>query len=870
MPISERKRALALLDQRQRLEDEYAATKNECIQAELDTLNLSLLKYFNAETVSALLESYPTTKDMKAVAEKQRYFAPRYVAVRRTGHAYDSIRQRGSDAEFLEFMRISRSVFDSIVSSVLSQQHVFHNKSNNGQVPVDKQVAVTLWRMGHQGIEAGVGNVGTLFGLSEGTVMKSTQRCLAALAEISTDVIYWPSHGEKMTIKDRIRNLAIRGANAGSFALSSPGYPHQLNIPHRNYCNNTNTNSTKPSKAIQQPSDMTDAVGILSVMKVILFSRPTVSNCDDYLIPLPDLPPIPPSLPTPLPPTPAVPTIDDGIGDSDSTLSAIVEPASVTKKRRRVSKIGAETLTGKDAGEGYTPTLSSQEPRPRTGNIPRKGKGLSTKAQQAPLDTHFDVLTTAEEPIVQAGSQSQTTDSIPRSGKWVNRHKGLYLKRNYGFNVLLVSDSITRIRFADATRGGSMTDLEVYEESKLFKESEKYFANGESVIAAAGCAIGAGDNVISSFDGTNGADQTDAGQSNVSTNCESTEKTNGDDTVQGQSPQTPSSSPPLAEILEPINTRAMDCQKMLLARFPSLLELRLQLKDEASQEFARAWVMACIFIHNLVLGDDMCYDPIWEPQLEKIKDQLLKAQYEQQYVMQKLSERKKRKYHTESHGKARLGEEGNSEELHLSENTGDVHMEDLSGSVQADGLLDSQDQESQSQPQGMDLHGWSYTTGSLEPPPIEQLYTPLDPGSLGTLERDDVTLSMNKSMQPTAGSSGAQIFECTYDSAPLSARADEESAGLGERDLEYICVISKENCPHSWQSMTPFQPLTVGDSSTPPQRPSDGDQRVTDEYTTNSNVFAATSTSSSGSQPTPHPPSDASSSRAHSLDLLLN
>ncbi|KAH7041628.1 hypothetical protein BKA57DRAFT_383241, partial [Linnemannia elongata] len=97
-------------------------------------------------------------------------------------------------------VRMTKSAFISIVSSVLKQNPLYKNQSN-GQEIIEKQMAVTLWRMGHHGKDAGIGDASKIFGLSEGSIMKCTQRCMEALNGIAIDVVRWPSRGEKRTIK---------------------------------------------------------------------------------------------------------------------------------------------------------------------------------------------------------------------------------------------------------------------------------------------------------------------------------------------------------------------------------------------------------------------------------------------------------------------------------------------------------------------------------------------------------------------------------------------------------------------------------------------------------------------------------------------
>ncbi|KAK3841801.1 MAG: hypothetical protein J3R72DRAFT_368778, partial [Linnemannia gamsii] len=113
---------------------------------------------------------------------------------------YEQLRENGTDADYLEFVRMTKTTFVSIVSSVLKQNPLYKSQSG-GQETIEKQMAVTLWRMGHHGKDAGIGDASKIFGLSEGSIMKCTQRCMGALNGIAVDVVRWPSRGEKQAIK---------------------------------------------------------------------------------------------------------------------------------------------------------------------------------------------------------------------------------------------------------------------------------------------------------------------------------------------------------------------------------------------------------------------------------------------------------------------------------------------------------------------------------------------------------------------------------------------------------------------------------------------------------------------------------------------
>lgn len=60
----------------------------------------------------------------------------------------------------------------------------FQNNSNNPQAPVREQLAVTLYRMGRYGNGASLGDIARMAGISEGSVVNYTERCLGAIESL--------------------------------------------------------------------------------------------------------------------------------------------------------------------------------------------------------------------------------------------------------------------------------------------------------------------------------------------------------------------------------------------------------------------------------------------------------------------------------------------------------------------------------------------------------------------------------------------------------------------------------------------------------------------------------------------------------------
>ncbi|KAG0366201.1 hypothetical protein BGZ54_005677 [Gamsiella multidivaricata] len=613
--VSERKKLLALLNQRQVLESEYASTQDEAIKTKLNGLTPSLLHYFRCNTQEILQELYPTTAHMKAAAEKQRYFAPRKTPQQRTGAVYENLRRTGSDTDYLEFVRVSKSVFLSIVSSVLSQHQVFKNHSNNGQESVEKQLAITLWRLGHNGKDAGIGEASKIFGLSEGTIMKCTQRCMEALKDISLDVISWPSPGEKRTIKARIKDIASSTTNTTDSAATPAA---------------TSSNRNNGKKTANQ-GGITDAVGIVSSMNVFLVSRPLLKNTDEYLIPL---------HPSALASASSLSVLDQNLrlstlsGHTESALDPFTPTSTASNKKTRVSR---KTNKNKEADNALDPvdlarTLTEEQAEElrRT----EKRSRLMGVSQEALPSTQ---LTDQAEKAATESSTSLEKRSGARQRTLV---KSAYLKRDFGYNILIVCDSTTRIRFSEVTRPAGWSDQRVLESSQLTLDHSTLFDEGEYMVADSSFAPGT--NVVPPFleseiRGEHLKD--DAGHAAAEKTTKADVTTRGSAHQDGDVAEEADdleAKRKFNETLSRIQKRAMDCQKSLKARFPSLLGMRVQLKDDtASQDNARNWILACMTVHNLVLGDDSCYNPAWEAQLEEMEEQILKQQEQQARLMWK-------------------------------------------------------------------------------------------------------------------------------------------------------------------------------------------------------------------------------------------
>ena len=81
---------------------------------------------------------------------------------------------------FRKKVRVDPPIFDDILDQI-SDHAVFHNQSNNRQLPVSVQLAIFLNRVGHYGNSSSPEDIAQWAGVSVGTVVNCTNRVMASL-----------------------------------------------------------------------------------------------------------------------------------------------------------------------------------------------------------------------------------------------------------------------------------------------------------------------------------------------------------------------------------------------------------------------------------------------------------------------------------------------------------------------------------------------------------------------------------------------------------------------------------------------------------------------------------------------------------------
>ncbi|KAJ7127999.1 hypothetical protein C8R44DRAFT_830346 [Mycena epipterygia] len=117
---------------------------------------------------------------------------------------------------FREELRISPYTFDRLVDT-LSDDPVFTNDSRNGQMPIEYQLAIALFRFGHSGNAAGLQKVANWSGVGKGTVTLVTRRVMTAVLrhDFMSEAVRKPTAPEKEKAKEWVEAHSCKGWRNG-------------------------------------------------------------------------------------------------------------------------------------------------------------------------------------------------------------------------------------------------------------------------------------------------------------------------------------------------------------------------------------------------------------------------------------------------------------------------------------------------------------------------------------------------------------------------------------------------------------------------------------------------------------------------------
>ena len=139
----------------------------------------------------------------------RRYLKPRNQLPRgpsQLRHVIDVLKIHRAD-RFRECLRVSPFTFDKICERIQSDP-VFINKSKNDQIPVQDQLAIVLFRFGHDGNGASMQVVADWAGVGKGTVHLITRRVMTAILRPSfrQAAVHFPTSEEKEQAKSWVES----------------------------------------------------------------------------------------------------------------------------------------------------------------------------------------------------------------------------------------------------------------------------------------------------------------------------------------------------------------------------------------------------------------------------------------------------------------------------------------------------------------------------------------------------------------------------------------------------------------------------------------------------------------------------------------
>ncbi|KAE8230518.1 hypothetical protein CF326_g4475 [Tilletia indica] len=128
----------------------------------------------------------------------QRYLSARNTVARiniTIGERLLAYEREGDRQRYRQLVRMEPAAFRNIVSRLSA--HPTFNPAHGRMAPIEDQVAIALFRFGHDGNGASVGNVAELCAYSEGSIVNFTRRTVKALCALETSVLCWASESEK-------------------------------------------------------------------------------------------------------------------------------------------------------------------------------------------------------------------------------------------------------------------------------------------------------------------------------------------------------------------------------------------------------------------------------------------------------------------------------------------------------------------------------------------------------------------------------------------------------------------------------------------------------------------------------------------------
>ncbi|KAE8180371.1 hypothetical protein CF335_g9275, partial [Tilletia laevis] len=137
----------------------------------------------------------------------QRYLSTRSAVARLNvtiGERLAAYENDGDQQRYRQLVRMEPAAFHHIVSRL--REHSIFNPKYGKPAPIEDQVAIAFFRLGHDGNGASIGNTAELCAFSEGSVVNYTRKTVQALCSLKKSVLCWASELEKQDSKQWVED----------------------------------------------------------------------------------------------------------------------------------------------------------------------------------------------------------------------------------------------------------------------------------------------------------------------------------------------------------------------------------------------------------------------------------------------------------------------------------------------------------------------------------------------------------------------------------------------------------------------------------------------------------------------------------------
>ena len=167
----------------------------------------------------------PTSFHLQVFDELRQMYTHRYEAPRKRlpkprppflKYVLETLKALRPD-RFRAELRVSPHAFDCLVEAITDDPVFVSHSECSRQAPIQEQVAVALYRFGHNGNAASLQSIANWAGIGKGTVELYTHRVMIALLrpEFMRNAVRWPSDEEKGAAKKWVQAHSCKAWRGG-------------------------------------------------------------------------------------------------------------------------------------------------------------------------------------------------------------------------------------------------------------------------------------------------------------------------------------------------------------------------------------------------------------------------------------------------------------------------------------------------------------------------------------------------------------------------------------------------------------------------------------------------------------------------------